>query len=106
MQANYHGKVYFVTDLADPRYRLARPVPVEVIISEGDVEDIVGKFVVSDNLIENLGWGDTLAEAWRDYQSSFVKYYEQLRDNERRLGRTLQEHLDWLRGMVEEREKQ
>lgn len=61
------------------------------------VEDDDG-FVVSDDIVNMYGAGDTLAEAKQDYKDNVLIYHEWLQVG--RLGPGLEKHLEYLNGKL------
>lgn len=83
----------FLTAIADPRFRLLRPILLDVDRGQG------GEYIVSNPHLHNYGVGKTLQAAVADYQSMLVDLYEELAASEAALSRHLRERLEYLRSL-------
>lgn len=56
-----------------------------------------GTIIITDDIINMYGVGDTITEAIKDYKDTIKEYYKDLKENEGMLGHNLRQHLEYLR---------
>lgn len=84
-----------MSQVAVPEYKLPDihtlyGIPIQI-------EEDKDGFIVSDDIINMYGIGDTIENAIEDYKSTIIEYYDFLVAEEVNLAKHLKEHLDYLK---------
>ena len=67
------------------------------VIIEYDEDNTI---IITDDIINMYGVGDTITEAIKDYKSVVLSYFDDLKLNEKKLGQPLKTHLNYLKDMI------
>jgi hypothetical protein len=83
-----------ISDLRSDKYRLVSPLPITLSI-ENDI------YAVTSYDLNMFGYGESDDEAIQDLCDAIVEYYEELEDNQNRLGKIPTQHKHFLDQIIQ-----
>jgi hypothetical protein len=93
-KAPHVGKVIFIQNLRDTRYRLKQAIPVFLETTDDTV-------IATYYDIDMYGEGEEEQSAINDLCGAIIEYYESLLEDVDNLGPMPKQELDFLRGIIE-----